>query len=328
MHFMGIKEQLFGDLDFNKIVDNKDFKEASVREVIIAPILRDLGFTFETIIREKYFEMQIGSKKQKVLLYPDYLLRVENSYAWILEAKAPNQKISDSVDQAYSYASHKEIRSNYFAICNGIEFACYRTNDPETPLLYFRLSEIDEYWEILQNTLSPQCFQSGKTFSYEIAQTKIESTENIFDYSKCTLLKEIKVKKQSAKRHFGVNSYFTRQSWDIVAKYINNFSQKGDIILDPFGGSGVTAVEALVNDRKPISIDINPLSVFIMQALTVQVSLSKLSEAYNRVIKEYSEKEPKTKKEIKEILTQYPLPKKFISTKRIRCKNSSRAFYP
>jgi len=326
-----IKEQLFGDLNFDKIIDDKDFKEASVREVIIAPILKALGFTFETIIREKYFEMQVGSKKQKVLLYPDYLLKVENSFAWILEAKAPNQKISDTVDQAYSYASHKEIRSNYFAICNGLEFTCYRTNDPEKPFLYFRISEIDEYWEILQNTLSPQAFQTGKTFYYEnekSIQTKIEGTEKAFDYSKCTLLKEIKVKKQAAKRHFGVNSYFTRQSWDIVAKYINNFSQRGDVVLDPFGGSGVTAVEALVNDRKPISIDINPLSVFIMQSLMAQVSLSKLSEAYNKVLKEYIEKEPKTKKEIKEILTQYPLPKNLSLPKGSDVKTVQELFTP
>ncbi|MDR2803843.1 MAG: hypothetical protein LBB22_06105, partial [Treponema sp.] len=50
---MGIREKLFGALDFDKIGDDKDFKEASTRAVIIDPILKELGFTHETILREK-----------------------------------------------------------------------------------------------------------------------------------------------------------------------------------------------------------------------------------------------------------------------------------
>jgi 16S rRNA G966 N2-methylase RsmD len=57
-------------------------------------------------------------------------------------------------------------------------------------------------------------------------------------------------------RHFGVHGYFTKQSWNVVAEYIKNYSQPNDIILDPFGGSGVTAIEALMNNRKSINIDI------------------------------------------------------------------------
>jgi DNA modification methylase len=33
-------------------------------------------------------------------------------------------------------------------------------------------------------------------------------------------------------------------------------------VLDPFGGSGVTAVEALMNRRKAINIDLNPIAIF------------------------------------------------------------------
>ena len=34
--------------------------------------------------------------------------------------------------------------------------------------------------------------------------------------------------------------------------YIDNFSEPGDLVLDPFGGSGVTAVEELRRESKPI----------------------------------------------------------------------------
>ena len=53
----------------------------------------------------------------------------------------------------------------------------------------------------------------------------------------------------------------------MVAEYIKNFSQPGDLILDPFGGSGVTAIEALMNNRKVISTDINPMAVFLVDSL-------------------------------------------------------------
>jgi hypothetical protein len=70
-----------------------------------------------------------------------------------------------------------------------------------------------------------------------------------FDYATRPLLEEIPVKKQQAKRHFGVHGYFTKQSWNVVAEYIKNFSKPGDLVLDPFGGSGVTAIEAMMNNR-------------------------------------------------------------------------------
>jgi len=309
-----IKEMLFGNLDFTQIESNPDFKEASVRQFIINPILQKLGFGHENILLEKRLEspfLKIGSnKKRPVDLIPDYVLRVKNGFALVLDAKSPQEKIidDDNVEQVYMYAAHPEIRSNYFALCNGLEFACYKTTDTAEPILYFRITEIDKHWESLQKILSPQSFQTGKAITYEKPITVQPAEE--FDYINRPLLGEIPVKKRAAKRHFGVHGYFTRQAWNVVAEYINNFSQKGDVVLDPFGGSGVTAIEALMNRRKAVSIDINPLSVFIMQSLLAPVKAFDFSEAYNKICEEYKKKEPKTKKEIKEILANYPLPPK------------------
>jgi len=308
---MEIKEALFGNLDFTTILSNRDFKEADVRAVIVDPILKELGFSHENILREKALKspfLRIGSKKRQVNLIPDYVLKVENGFAWVLDAKAPNQKIinDDNVEQVYSYATHPEIRSTYFALCNGTEFACYRTTDTEKPILYFRINEIDEHWHYLQKTLSSNSFQSGKIFLYDKGIVKYSHEE--FDYLKRPLLEEMPVKKQEAKRHFGVHGYFTRQTWNVVNAYIQNFSKPGDLVLDPFGGSGVTVVEALVTNRKAINIDINPMAVFIVRALLAPVEISELSEAFDNVRKEYNKKEPKTKEEIKKILKEYPGP--------------------
>jgi 16S rRNA G966 N2-methylase RsmD len=122
------------------------------------------------------------------------------------------------------------------------------------------------------------------------------------------LLEPIEVKKQQAKRHFGVHGYFTKQAWNVVAEYIKNFSQPGDVILDPFGGSGVTAIEALMNNRKAISIDINPLAIFLVNSLITPVDFDDLSQAFERVKLAYQEREPQTKEEITKALNTYPYP--------------------
>lgn len=311
------KQNLFGQIDFNNLSLNSDFKEDSVREVLILPILKELGYTQPNIVRSKILEhpyLKIGSNKRlPIKLIPDYSLKVANNFAWVLDAKSPDQDINDSdnIEQVYSYSSHPEIRSTYFALCNGLYFSLYRRESTSEPILYFSLDEIEHSWEKLSMYLSPSSFQVGKQITYEPA-VKYKSE---FSYDNRPLLEEIPVKKQQAKRHFGVHGYFTKQSWNVVAEYIKNFSKPGDLVLDPFGGSGITAVEAMMNNRKAINIDLNPMAVFIVQSLVAPVKISALGEAFDRIKKEFEKKEPKTKKEISESINKYSYPKDFVLPK-------------
>ena len=59
----------------------------------------------------------------------------------------------------------------------------------------------------------------------------------------------IPANRQGAKRHYGVHPYFTRRPFNVVREYIINYSNSGDTIIDPFGGSGVTAIEAFLENR-------------------------------------------------------------------------------
>src|SRR5438552_1646079 len=73
----------------------------------------------------------------------------------------------------------------------------------------------------------------------------------------------IPAERQSAKRHYGVHPYFTRRPFNVVRQYILHYSREGDIVVDPFGGSGVTAIEAYLENRVGVQNDINPLANFI-----------------------------------------------------------------
>jgi hypothetical protein len=77
------------------------------------------------------------------------------------------------------------------------------------------------------------------------------------------ITRRIPAERQGAKRHYGVHPYFTRRPANVVRHYIKHFTQPGDTVLDPFGGSGVTAIEAMLASREGIHNDINPLANFI-----------------------------------------------------------------
>ena len=177
-----IKEILWSGINFQGLKENQEFKEDSVREVIILPLLKYLGYGVDNIVRSLTLQhpfLKIGSnKKYPIHLVPDYVLRIENRYAWVLDAKGPRESLLDEnyVGQAYSYAVHPEIRSNYFALCNGIEFALYRTDGNNEPILFFQLDEIDFYFDKLKNLLSFNSFHVGKPVVYE------SSRKTEFDY--------------------------------------------------------------------------------------------------------------------------------------------------
>jgi len=77
------------------------------------------------------------------------------------------------------------------------------------------------------------------------------------------ILYRIPADRQGAKRHFGVHPYFTRRPYNVIRQYILRFTDYKDLVLDPFGGSGVTAIEAFLENRCAIHNDINPLGNFI-----------------------------------------------------------------
>ena len=62
-----------------------------------------------------------------------------------------------------------------------------------------------------------------------------------------------------------VHKYWARKPHNVVSEYIRRYSMPGEIVLDPFGGSGVTAMEAIKADRKAISVDLNPMSAFLIR---------------------------------------------------------------
>lgn len=66
-------------------------------------------------------------------------------------------------------------------------------------------------------------------------------------------------------RHY---KYPARLSPKFVAAVIEEFSEPGSLVLDPYMGGGTTIVEAMASGRKSVGCDLNSLALFVSRAKT------------------------------------------------------------
>ena len=296
---------MLNNFDFS-LLESEDFKEDSVREFIISPILAHLGFVAKNTNKPAALEMQlsktaktsiqIGSNKTiDTDLTPDYMLFVNDKARCILDAKAPNVKIhkdSKAEKQAKSYLL--AYPSPFYALCNGKAFVLFKADTQEL------LLEID-----IEKELNSKLNALKKLIATPLNSAQTPTTPKQSDewYLSREIPKAIlNPKKQGAKRYYGSMAYFTRQSWDIVTQNIKAFTNEGDVVLDSFGGSGVTAIEAMMNGRLGIHTDLNPLSIFMVKALTAKVNLGDLWDLSEQILAEFNALRPKNEKEAKVLL--------------------------
>lgn len=146
----------------------ESLNETDVREEVIAPLIRALGYRSGTefnAIREqplRYPKSYLGrknpAKDPELRGKADYVLEVRSLIRWVIEAKAPYVDIDrDAIEQAWSYASHPEVRAVYFALCNGKQFQLFQTNHaPDVaPILSLGYDELNHCLPQLAGVVGP-----------------------------------------------------------------------------------------------------------------------------------------------------------------------------
>src|SRR3989338_4839087 len=86
-----------------------------------------------------------------------------------------------------------------------------------------------------------------------------------------------------------IHKYWARKPHNVVAEYIKNYTKEGDIVLDPFCGSGVTPIEAIKLGRKGVGIDLDPIATFITRMTAVPADISKIKAAFEEIKKNCKE---------------------------------------
>jgi hypothetical protein len=169
---MDVKMQLinspFDGFDWSAL-DSPEFQEDAVREEIIAPLLWALGYKAappNKIVRSKRLEhpfVALGTTQHRISLIHDYLMYADERPAWILDAKSPRESVvdSDHEAQAYSYVCHRDVRADWYAVCNGREFAAFHVADmSREPRLRFPIAQLADYWSDLWHSLAPETVRS------------------------------------------------------------------------------------------------------------------------------------------------------------------------
>lgn len=84
--------------------------------------------------------------------------------------------------------------------------------------------------------------------------------------------------------HYLMHKYWGRKAHNIIDTYISHYTNEGDVILDPFMGSGVTIIEALKLGRKAIGVDINPMSRFIVENSISKIDLNLFEKNFYAIL--------------------------------------------
>jgi len=72
------------------------------------------------------------------------------------------------------------------------------------------------------------------------------------------------------------HSYWSKKAYGGIERYISEFTAEGDLVLDPFCGSGATLVVATALNRNTIGIDLSPSATFIAAGYLARIDQSRL----------------------------------------------------
>lgn len=133
----------------------------------------------------------------------------------------------------------------------------------------------------------PEGYYSGdkpnpnlRSFVEEHIKEKPYDPEND-DYNVPAFNKPITTTKATA--IYNMHTYWSKKPHDAIRQYINHYTKPGDLVLDPFCGSGGTALAALMEGRKAIAIDRSPAATFITKNYCTPVDTEELQRAFEEL---------------------------------------------
>ena len=88
------------------------------------------------------------------------------------------------------------------------------------------------------------------------------------------------IKPESYTGMYAMHKYWSKKPYNIINKYIETYSKLGDIVLDPFTGSGIGNIESVLLNRKTMGIDINPMSIFITRQVLDNIDTHAIEQVF------------------------------------------------
>jgi DNA modification methylase len=102
------------------------------------------------------------------------------------------------------------------------------------------------------------------------------------DYDVPAFDKPIETSKATA--IYNMHTYWSKKPHDAIRQYIQHYTEPGDLVLDPFCGSGGTALASLVEGRKAIAIDRSPAATFITKNYCTPIEVKRFEKAVSKLL--------------------------------------------
>ena len=80
---------------------------------------------------------------------------------------------------------------------------------------------------------------------------------------------------------YGMHKYWSKKPYNILRDFILRYTNKGDIVIDPFCGSGISITESIFTGRKAVGIDINPSAIFITKQMLSKIPAKLIQEEFS-----------------------------------------------
>lgn len=90
---------------------------------------------------------------------------------------------------------------------------------------------------------------------------------------------------QKTSTSYRAHSYHTKVPPEAITPFIQAYTKPGELVFDPFCGSGMTGVAALMENRNALLSDLSPAAVHIARNYTTPCDPDDLATAFERVAK-------------------------------------------
>lgn len=84
--------------------------------------------------------------------------------------------------------------------------------------------------------------------------------------------------------YYRAHSYHTKVPVESIVQLIEHYTDVGDVVVDPFCGSGQTGVAAMLTDRHAVVSDLSPAAVHIARGYTARVDPVSFKRATSRLL--------------------------------------------
>lgn len=88
---------------------------------------------------------------------------------------------------------------------------------------------------------------------------------------------------------YNAHSYHTKVPYKAIMKYIEHYTDEGDIVFDGFCGTGMTGVAAQMLNRKAVLSDLSPAATFIAYNYNTPVDVNEFKSEAKRILEEVEE---------------------------------------